>query len=1090
MPAALPGAGTGLIGQYFADPNLTRLADTRVDPVVDFSWPGSPADGVPLNGFSVRWTGRIQAQTSEPYSLTVTTDEGVRLWVGGEQVIDAWAAQRSESRTVTVAFEAGETYDVRLETRDTTGAARVRLAWSGRTTPAAVVPAAQLYPTGGWLDADLGQPRFEGSFRSDGTAYWVSGSGAASPTRDDGHFAYQSLAGDGEVIAQVTAPAGRGAARGGLMIRGDLSAGAPVAAVTIGADGAQFRWRGASGAAAVTSAAVPVPTGAAWLRLHRDGDVLSGHVAASPTGPWRLVGTAVVPLGRTVPAGLFATSGSALLPAEAGFRDVSVATTTPLGGNLSAVTDWDLSQVFVDAFKQSRAPESLAPGREGQPAAVDANRWATEDARYIVQSGALGVAAGFNGTYKLSFTGRADVGLWVTAGTLSNVVYNPRTNRTTADVTLNAPNDDRWFLALEFRHTAGGVKDVRLIRPGYDPNTTRVFTDAFLAAVSPFHTLRFMDWLQTNGSPNADWAARAKPTDATQATARGVAWEYVVALANEAGKDVWVNVPLHATDDYVRQLATFLRDRLAPDRVVYLEYSNELWNTQFPQTLDNLRLAVAEVEAGMASGRPSPLFSAGETDRRADGSWASDYTWAVRRAARELKDAADTFASVWGAAAINTRVRPVLANQLVNPWVAATQLDFLRRTYGDPRAYLSAIAGGVYADTRSVEGVPGTTADGILAALAESAAWQRQFLPEYTVTALTSGLDHFAYEAGLDTFGWQHIPAKKAASLDPRAGNLVRTMLSDWFDAGGGQVNWFTVGATDYDTPHGTWGLTNDVTNLAAPKYVAAAGVASAARPRPTLGTAIPNAVPATEHFGTWSAGQPYLRWVNPGRDLDYPVRAPTAGAYRLSLEYASANGGRAEVWVNGVRVGELNLPATGPGYDEAGSPNTFATSARLTLLLEEGLGVVRIRIVSGNFSVRTVTFEAPAAAPARPGSGRELVDALRGLVGRLFPAGLPEFVSPVVSGAGSGGRVQSVTLTDTLWGWGIADDAPPGRTGGEERPVPRAVPATVASPTDDSRRATGARPAAPPPANAATRFVNITEADERLAALFQRGDL
>src|SRR5205085_2700963 len=111
---------------------------------------------------------------------------------------------------------------------------------------------------------------------------------------------------------------------------------------------------------------------------------------------------------------------------------------------------------------------------------------------YIVQTGALNTAHDFDGTYKLSFTGRADVGLSVTQGALANVVYDAATNKTTADVTLTASDSDGgWYFVLQFFNTSGGVKDVKLIRPGYAPDTTQTFTNEFLAAVKPFGTLRF-----------------------------------------------------------------------------------------------------------------------------------------------------------------------------------------------------------------------------------------------------------------------------------------------------------------------------------------------------------------------------------------------------------------------------------------------------------------------------------------------------------------------------------------------------------------------------------------------------------------------
>src|SRR5262249_969333 len=156
------------------------------------------------------------------------------------------------------------------------------------------------------------------------------------------------------------------------------------------------------------------------------------------------------------------------------------------------------------------------------------------DFQAIVQTGALNTAHVYNGVYKLSFTGQATVTTDVTpGGSVANVVYNPATNTTTADVTLNASDaSPNWYFMLDFRNTQGGVKNVRLIRPGYAADTTQVFTNDFLAEIQPFSTLRFMDFTQTNNSTIVNWADRSHMTDAIQSTAKGVAWEYVIQLAN------------------------------------------------------------------------------------------------------------------------------------------------------------------------------------------------------------------------------------------------------------------------------------------------------------------------------------------------------------------------------------------------------------------------------------------------------------------------------------------------------------------------------------------------------------------------------
>ena len=139
------------------------------------------------------------------------------------------------------------------------------------------------------------------------------------------------------------------------------------------------------------------------------------------------------------------------------------------------------------------------------------------------------------------------------------------------------------------------VRNIRLWMPGFaDGKTT--FHPEWTALLKPFPYLRFMDWNAVNGSKIAEWNERTK-VEYMRQTRNGVAWEYVIQLANETGKDAWICIPHLASDDYVHQLARLIKDRLRPDLRVYVEYSNEIWNPSFSQTGWLYKQARSEVEA-------------------------------------------------------------------------------------------------------------------------------------------------------------------------------------------------------------------------------------------------------------------------------------------------------------------------------------------------------------------------------------------------------------------------------------------------------------------------------------------------------------
>ncbi len=83
------GLSHGLTATYYSSEDLTGSSVTRVDPMVDFDWgKSSPEPSIPADNFSARWTGRIEAEHTEPYTYYVIADEGVRLWIDGNLVID------------------------------------------------------------------------------------------------------------------------------------------------------------------------------------------------------------------------------------------------------------------------------------------------------------------------------------------------------------------------------------------------------------------------------------------------------------------------------------------------------------------------------------------------------------------------------------------------------------------------------------------------------------------------------------------------------------------------------------------------------------------------------------------------------------------------------------------------------------------------------------------------------------------------------------------------------------------------------------------------------------------------------------------
>ncbi|MFO0790019.1 MAG: PA14 domain-containing protein [Pirellulales bacterium] len=145
-------SGAGLTAQYFHNSDFTGLAETRVENISHNWGTGAPAAGVAADSFSVRWTGQIEPAFSETYTFNVLSDEGVRLWVNGQLVIDDWTGHVRRNRQGTSALAAGQRYDIRLDYFEGTGAAQIELSWSSASQASQIVPASALYesPPGLW----------------------------------------------------------------------------------------------------------------------------------------------------------------------------------------------------------------------------------------------------------------------------------------------------------------------------------------------------------------------------------------------------------------------------------------------------------------------------------------------------------------------------------------------------------------------------------------------------------------------------------------------------------------------------------------------------------------------------------------------------------------------------------------------------------------------------------------------------------------------------------------------------------------------------------------------------------------------------
>jgi hypothetical protein len=645
---------------------------------------------------------------------------------------------------------------------------------------------------------------------------------------------------------------------------------------------------------------------------------------------------------------------------------------SPVGININFAGDWTGDLLFADAFKESRGWMAA-----GSPAAVDANGWPTEDANTYVWAGQT---LDMSGAYALSFNGEATVSC--TGGTVSNRAYDPTTNLTTATVTMT--NSDLNMAFANSRRTAAGaagtgVTNVKLMRPtsygastSYPASTT--FTTLIKGLVAPFGTIRYMDYLATNWNAHVNWSDRVPPTYATAVVSdpaygwegKGSPLEYAVMLSNETGKDMWVNLPVGATDAYVTDFANLIAygsdgtnpytapqanpvyPPLDPSLKVYVEFSNEVWNTGFQQAQTNHTAAVAEVGAG-----GSPLNFDGDTN---------DWNWAARRSAKRTVEISNLFRAVFGGASMMTRVRPVLLSQegYVAFWLLQ-QTHMLEDYYNNaafvanphPASYYIYGGGGsayYNADNGNSSEPPTLTIDSIWTSQTfDVTAWAPVCQSESGYALAVYGR-RVAYEGGPSMDNTGNSEAVKAQAWgDPRMTTLVEQHQATWDQNGGGLLCYFNS-TGDYQ-----WAFAHDPAVLNTPKLLAINSIDGAAPAAGTYGAAVPAQIPEGNYVSpeNWAGVNPQNMsasgtWTWTG----YVVSTAAPRVFTVGLTAGSVGAANAaDIYLDGQLLGTIAIPQTG-------SNTTYSSSPTLTTgVVTAGSHGVLVKAHSGSFGYSALVF-------------------------------------------------------------------------------------------------------------------------------------
>jgi len=355
--------------------------------------------------------------------------------------------------------------------------------------------------------------------------------------------------------------------------------------------------------------------------------------------------------------------------------------------------------------------------------------------------------------------------------------------------TVAQPTKQGIRLDVTKTNPADPIRNIRVILPGFEATyATRPFHPRFLEELRPFKVVRFLQWQRIGDAPidrDEAWADRVTPRWYTQASDRGVALELAASLVNELAADAWLHVPARATDDYARQLATFARDSIGPAQKVYVEYSNEVWNSGF-------RVSRYARERGTALGLGGTPYD-------------TQIRFYSRRSVEIFKIFEQVFAGT-------SRLVRVLAWQHADVTNTKQVIEYEKAYEHADALAVAPYFGYEVGDPRNRARTQTMTVEQILDAAHDSIVRLREITKKHLETAKARGLQLVAYESGQSIVGAGESEGDAtltalftAANRSPRMTDLYLEDLAGWRDIGGGLINAYS--ATLPFNKFGSWGL-------------------------------------------------------------------------------------------------------------------------------------------------------------------------------------------------------------------------------------------------------------------------------------------
>lgn len=445
--------------------------------------------------------------------------------------------------------------------------------------------------------------------------------------------------------------------------------------------------------------------------------------------------------------------------------DPAIVPPTRIGMNLAPLDYWTTEEIFYEPLKNHGWMTIGDPGVDLKDRVKrDADGWPLD----MPAGTRLGIWAGTARALIAPLSCTVSPG-WRVDGALSGAVVQDGT-RFTLSLKSGWTSTDTVLLFLTA--TRSGASLTELSCQPRDVPAGALFRADFLNDIKPFRILRFMDWMKANYEPPGTWAMRPTPRRVSPLET-GMPVETMVALANANHSDPWFAMPFHADDDYQRRFATYVRDHLDPGLKAYVELSNEVWNSGFPQSREATTLGKARYPS--ASDAQANDYYYGDRVRGMMAIWTDVFAGRRQRLVRVLSDMA-----AW-----QQRADDALG-------------------HGETWRSVDALAVAPYFGDVPND-IPGKGRERVEGILAKTPAYIDTAIGWAKANKLVAsryGLKLIAYEGGpgLNAFEPQMVRDVRDAAHDPRFHDLYLRFLERWRREIGGELVLFD------STMDGVWG--------------------------------------------------------------------------------------------------------------------------------------------------------------------------------------------------------------------------------------------------------------------------------------------